>query len=104
MLSPVLAIAAATWTQCPPKLRYAVPQVFVFHALTFGERQTSCGYSFNLEIQRPSLSGSGIYLHRIVSIKSLSLWFNRDASTTACNQFPPDLRPYGKVAVGEQQI
>lgn len=104
MLSSVLAIAAATWTQCPPKLRYAIPQLFIFYALTFDRLQTSCGYSFEFEMQTAPLSGSRINLHRIVSIKSLSLRLNWDASATACNQLSPNLRPDRRVAVGEQQI
>lgn len=90
--------------QCPTKLHDAVPKLFIFHALTCGKRQMSCGYSFNFEIQIAPQSGSRIDLHRIVSIKSLSLWFDWDASTTACNQLPPYLRPDGRVTVGEQQI
>lgn len=104
MLSSILAIAAATWTQCPPKLRYAIPQLFIFYALTFGKRQTSCGYSFDFEMQTAPLSGSRIDLHRIISIKSLSLWRDGDASATACNQLSPNLGPNRRVAVGEQQI
>lgn len=91
-------------TQCPPKLRYAVSQLFIFHALTFGKRQTSCGYSFSFEMQVAPLSGSLINLHRIVSIKSLSLWLDWDASAAACNQLPPNLGPNRRVAVCEQQI
>lgn len=101
MLSSVLAIVAATGTQCSPKLRYAVPELFIFHALTLGICQTSCGYSFDFEMQIAPLSGSRINLHRIVSVKSLSLWLNWDASATACNQLPPNLGPNRRVAVGE---
>lgn len=78
--------------------------MFIFHALALSNSQASCGYSFNFEIQIAPLSGSRINLHRIVSIKSVSLWLDRDASATACDQLPPNLGSDSRVAVSEQQI